>query len=95
MKVPLSWLREYVDVDLPVGELAHRLTMAGVEVGDTVEIGDWQECFVGRVLRVQPSPDANRVWLCRVEIEPGDRGGGGGAASAGVAGAGGASAGVA
>ena len=69
MKVPLSWLREYVDVDLPVGELAHRLTMAGVEVGDTVEIGDWQECFVGRVLTVQPHPDADRLSLCRVDIE--------------------------
>ena len=31
MKVPLSWLREYVDVTLPVGELARRLTLAGLE----------------------------------------------------------------
>ena len=36
MRVPLSWLREYVDIDIPVQELANRLTMAGVEVGDIV-----------------------------------------------------------
>ena len=41
MKVPLSWLREYVNVDLPSAELAHRLTMAGVEVGEVVEMGGW------------------------------------------------------
>src|SRR5689334_22487651 len=32
MKVPLSWLREYVDIPLPVGELARRLTLAGLEL---------------------------------------------------------------
>ncbi len=32
MKVPLSWLKEYVDIDLSVEELAYRLTMAGLEV---------------------------------------------------------------
>ncbi len=39
MKVPLSWLREYVDVDLPPAELAHRLTMSGIEVGEVEVIG--------------------------------------------------------
>ena len=66
MRVPLSWLREYVEVDLPAAELAHRLTMAGVEVGDTIETGGWRECFVGQVLTVQPHPQADRLRLCRV-----------------------------
>ena len=66
MKVPLSWLREYVDVDLPPGELAHRLTMAGVEVGDVIEIGPWDGCVVGEVLSVRPHPQADRLSLCQV-----------------------------
>ena len=66
MKVPLSWLREYVDLDLPVQELADRLTMAGVEVGEVIQIGGWQECLVGEVLTVQPHPNADRLSLCRV-----------------------------
>src|SRR5436189_657223 len=32
MKVPLSWLREYVDLTLPAGALARRLTLAGLEL---------------------------------------------------------------
>jgi phenylalanyl-tRNA synthetase beta chain len=66
MKVPLSWLREYVEVDLPVQELAHRLTMAGVEVGEVVEIGGWNECLVGQVTAVRPHPQADRLSLCLV-----------------------------
>ena len=66
MKVPLSWLKEYVNIKIPVKELAHRLTMAGVEVGDVIEIGGWQQCFVGQVLEVRPHPNADRLRLCRV-----------------------------
>ena len=66
MKVPLSWLREYVNVDLPAAELAHRLTMAGVEVGEVVEMGGWKECFVGHVLTKEAHPQADRLSLCRV-----------------------------
>jgi phenylalanyl-tRNA synthetase beta chain len=32
MKVPLSWLKDFVDVDIPIAELTHRLTLAGLEV---------------------------------------------------------------
>ena len=66
MKIPLSWLREYVDLDLPAKELAQRLTMAGVEVGEVDRIGDWKECSVGQVTSVRPHPQADRLSLCRV-----------------------------
>ena len=39
MKVPLSWLREYVDLPESVGQLAERLTLAGLEVGGIRVIG--------------------------------------------------------
>ena len=70
MQVPLSWLREYVDVDMPPQELAHRLTMAGVEVGEVTELGGWDNCCVGEVLEVNPHPNADSLQLCRVN--PGD-----------------------
>ena len=66
MQIPLSWLREYVDIDLPPHELAHRLTMAGVEVGEVTELGGWDNCCVGEVLEVSPHPDADSLQLCRV-----------------------------
>ena len=66
MRVPLSWLRQYVDVDLPAQELAHRLTMAGIEVGEVEVIGGWNEVFVGHVTNVRPHPNADRLRLCVV-----------------------------
>ena len=36
MRVPLSWLREYVEITLPTAELAERLTLAGLAV-DAIE----------------------------------------------------------
>ena len=68
MRVPLSWLREYVDVDLPPRELAAELTMRGMEVSD-IEVGggdDWREVVVGRVLEVERHPNADTLWLTRV-----------------------------
>jgi len=66
MKLPLSWLKQYIDVDLPAQELAHRLTMAGIEVGEVDVIGGWTEVFVGRVTDVRPHPNADRLRLCVV-----------------------------
>jgi phenylalanyl-tRNA synthetase beta chain len=39
MKVPLNWLREYVDITLPVPQLVERLTLAGLEVGGVRLVG--------------------------------------------------------
>ena len=66
MKVPLSWLKQYVDIDLPAQDLAHRLTMAGIEVGEVEVIGGWSEVFVGHVTSVRPHPNADRLRLCVV-----------------------------
>ena len=69
MKVPLSWLREFVDVDLPPEELAHRLTMSGTEVGGIDVIGGaWDNVFVARVDAIDPHPNADRLKLATVSI---------------------------
>jgi phenylalanyl-tRNA synthetase beta chain len=39
MRIPLSWLKDYVDITLPIEDLAHRLTMAGLEVEEIVYVG--------------------------------------------------------
>ncbi len=74
MRVPLSWLREYVDVPLSVDELAERLTLAGLEVERIERIGlpgsdlpwDRDKIFVGEVLRVERHPNADRLLLATV-----------------------------
>jgi len=39
MKVPISWLKDFVEITLPIEELAHKLTMAGLEVEEILYIG--------------------------------------------------------
>src|SRR5438477_2702936 len=39
MKVPLNWLRDYVELTLPVAKLAERLTLAGLEVAGVRVLG--------------------------------------------------------
>ena len=68
MKVPLRWLTEFVDTGLPVNELAHRLTMAGLEAEKITVIGDaWDKIYVGHVEAVERHPDADRLVLATVD----------------------------
>src|SRR3972149_6191732 len=73
MRGSLQWLAEYVDISMPVEELAHRLTMAGVEVS-TIEStgGDWGGISVGEVLSVAPPPNADRLHLATVALGGGE-----------------------
>ncbi len=68
-KIPLSWLKDYVDITLPVDQLAERLTLAGLEVEAVTRIGEmWErdKLFVGQILDVTQHPDADRLVLARV-----------------------------
>ena len=73
MRVPLEWLTEYVDPQLPVGELAERLAMTGTEVDRVAHhgVGELDAFVVGRVLAVERHPDADRLRVCRVDVGAG------------------------
>ena len=67
MRVPLSWLRDYVDVQLTPEQLAERLTLLGMEVKDVERWGaDWENVVVGELLAVDKHPNADRLSLTRV-----------------------------
>jgi len=69
MLVPLSWLRDYVDVDLTPEQLAEQLTLRGMEVqGITVSGADWTDVVVGRLLSVERHPNADKLWLTTVDV---------------------------
>jgi phenylalanyl-tRNA synthetase beta chain len=74
LRVPLGWLSEYVDITLPVDELARRLTIAGVEVGEIIYTGGaWDGIRVAAVTDVQPHPNADRLRLATVDLGDGDQ----------------------
>ncbi|HSR88552.1 MAG TPA: phenylalanine--tRNA ligase subunit beta [Pontiella sp.] len=67
MKVPVSWLKEYVDFEDTIEGLADKLTFAGLEVEAIETIGsDFAGVVVGEVLGMEPHPDADKLRLCTV-----------------------------
>jgi phenylalanyl-tRNA synthetase beta chain len=71
MRIPLDWLKDYVDIDLSPQELAHRLTMAGLET-EVVPGHDWSGVSVGLVTRVEAHPNADRLSLVTVDTGSGE-----------------------
>lgn len=68
MKVPYNWLREYVDIPYPPAELAHRLTMAGIEVGAINIFAPLHKKLVaGRVLEKQKHLRAENLQVVKVD----------------------------
>jgi phenylalanyl-tRNA synthetase beta chain len=73
MRVPLSWLRDCVDIQLTPEQLAERLTLLGMEVKGIEAWGaDWQNVVVGELLSVERHPRADRLSLTRVTIGDGE-----------------------
>jgi phenylalanyl-tRNA synthetase beta chain len=78
LRVPLSWLRDYVDVDVTAAELAERLLFTSSEVGpiETRGVADTDGNLdlyrVGRVLEAGKHPNADRLQLCSVDVGEGE-----------------------
>ncbi|TMB67022.1 MAG: phenylalanine--tRNA ligase subunit beta [Chloroflexi bacterium] len=69
MRIPLRWLADYVDIKLPIEELARRLTTAGVEVGEIISsAGEWDGVSVAEVVEVEKHPNADRLTLVTVHL---------------------------
>jgi phenylalanyl-tRNA synthetase beta chain len=78
MKVPVSWLREYVAFATPLEEVAGMLAISTCEVERIVRRGvpdsdgNLGRYRVGRVLEAGKHPNADRLQLCRVDVGEGE-----------------------
>lgn len=74
MKVPFSWLKEYVDIDMTAKELADQLALTGTEVERVVAVGvpaddgNLDRFVIGRVDTVAPHPNADKLTYCDVYV---------------------------
>lgn len=67
MRIPLSWLKEYIDTELDPINIAEVLTTAGLEV-EKIEKSDlgFSSVVFGKVLAATPHPEADRLKVARV-----------------------------
>ena len=69
MRVPLSWLREYVDFDLTTDDLVEVISLHSQEVDGVERLGVLEgEVVVGEVQEFEPHPDADRLFVAKVDI---------------------------
>jgi len=74
VKAPLSWLKEYVPIEMDVEELASRLALTGTEVERVSEAGvpgdeeNLRRFVVGKVLECGRHPDADKLSVCSVDV---------------------------
>ncbi|MDK2960821.1 MAG: phenylalanyl-tRNA synthetase beta chain, partial [Bacillota bacterium] len=72
MRVPYSWLKSYVDVDLQPEELGEKLTMAGLAVDSIERVGaDTTNVVVGLVKEMKRHPEADHLWVVHVDTGEG------------------------
>ena len=68
MKLPISWLKEFVTLDASLEEICARLTVAGLEVENVERIAPtFTDVFIAKVLAVERHPNADRLSLCDVD----------------------------
>lgn len=72
MKLPLSWLREWVDIPWDAAELSHRLTMLGLEVESIAPVAPpFGNVVVAQIASIAPHPQADRLRVCQVDAGDG------------------------
>ncbi len=68
MKAPLSWLKDYVDIEVSAQELAEKLFSCGFEVEELVYLGEKiNRVVVGEVKALTPHPDSDHMQICVVD----------------------------
>jgi len=68
MKLPIKWLKEFVDTRLSAEKIADRLTMAGLEVEEIVGGTNFSGVVVGHVLEVVKHPNADKLHLTKIDV---------------------------
>ncbi len=69
MQFPESWLRAFCNPPLTTAQLAHTLTMAGLEVEDLKPVAPpFSHIVVGEIRHAEQHPNADRLRVCKVDV---------------------------
>lgn len=73
MKFSENWLRELVEIKADRAELAHALTMAGLEVEELTPLGEsLGGVVVAEIVAAEKHPEADRLQVCKVNAGSGE-----------------------
>ena len=73
MKFSVNWLREFVDVDVPVEKLVELLSFSGTKVESVQQPGrDIRDVVVAEVEAISPHPNADTLTLVDVKVSEND-----------------------
>ena len=69
MKVPFSWLKEFVPISVDVQTLCDKLVSIGFEVEDCVYLGsEIENVVVGKIEKIEPHPNADKLIVCKINV---------------------------
>ena len=69
MYISLSWLKQYVDIDVSVEELCEKMIHIGFEVEDLQDLSKtMNNVVVGKVLAMEKHPDSDHLWICQINV---------------------------
>ena len=70
MKAPISWLHDFVKIDIPAEALADKLVHAGFEVEEIIREADAiKNVVTGRVLAMERHPNSDHLWICQINVK--------------------------
>ena len=69
MKIPVSWIKEYIEYNVSNEKIAELLTMSGTEVSDIIKFGnEWDSnIIIGEIKKINKHPNADRLSLVDVD----------------------------
>ncbi len=69
MYISVSWLKQYVDIDIPVQELCDKMIRSGFEVEDIVDTSETlKNVVVGKIVQLEKHPDSDHLQVCQVDV---------------------------
>lgn len=70
MKAPISWLQDFVKIDIPAEALADKLVHTGFEVEEIIREADAiKNVVTGRVLAMERHPNSDHLWICQINVK--------------------------
>ncbi|MEG1743884.1 MAG: hypothetical protein RR246_06925, partial [Clostridia bacterium] len=68
MKVSLNWIKDYVNINIPIRDYTESMTMSGTKVESYEQLGDKiKNIVVGKIMSTERHPDSDHLIICAID----------------------------